>query len=116
MAIDPTRSGIGQSIAARRQERGLTQSQLGEAAGLDQTVISRIESGQRGLDALELVSLSRALEVEIVDLLLPNTPADRAEVLAYRLRQEDPGVAEALAWVDRFIANLTWLESEVGDA
>jgi len=62
MSINPSRNDVGQSIAARRQELGLTQSQLGEAAGLDQTVISRIESGQRGLDALELVSLARALE------------------------------------------------------
>jgi transcriptional regulator with XRE-family HTH domain len=115
MSTDPTRTDLGQSIAARRQELGLTQSQLGEEAGLDQTVISRIESGQRGLDALELVSLARALEIEVTDLLRSHASAQRPEVLAYRLRQQDPTVAEALSWVDRFIANLDWLESEVSD-
>jgi len=51
-----------------------------------------------------------------MELLKAPDHADRWEVLAYRLKQEDPAVAEALSWVDRFIVNLRWLESEVSDA
>lgn len=67
MAI--TQSELGSRIATARSRRGLSQVELAEAVGLTQSAISRIESGERAVDSLELASLARHLGVSILDLL-----------------------------------------------
>lgn len=44
-----------------RQKSGLTQAELAERVGKDQTFISIIERGQRRVDVLEFVALVRAM-------------------------------------------------------
>ncbi len=56
-----------------RLAAGLTQEELGSKAGLDRTMIVKIESGHRRIDAMELIRLSSALQVP-VELLLQPTP------------------------------------------
>lgn len=48
---------------ARRESR-LTQVQLAELVGKDQTFISIIERGQRRVDVLEFVALARAMKAD----------------------------------------------------
>jgi len=47
-------------IGARKQS-GLTQTELGERVGKDQTFISLIERSQRRVDVLEFIALARAM-------------------------------------------------------
>ena len=47
-------------IGARKQS-GLTQAELGERVGKDQTFISLIERSQRRVDVLEFIALARAM-------------------------------------------------------
>ncbi len=46
-----------------RKQSGLTQIQLAEAIGADQSDISKIERGERRLDVVELVYVCRALGI-----------------------------------------------------
>ena len=49
-------------LTEARRDSGLTQVQLAELVGKDQTFISIIERGQRRVDVLEFVALARAMK------------------------------------------------------
>lgn len=59
---------IGRLIA-RRKELGLSQKQLGERIGLHKQFISRVETGGRRLDVVEIVDYAIALEIEPAGLV-----------------------------------------------
>lgn len=59
---------FGRRIRALREERGLTQEELGEKADLDPTYISGIERGRRNPTVVILGRLSRAFQVSISEL------------------------------------------------
>jgi transcriptional regulator with XRE-family HTH domain len=48
-----------------RLEAGLTQAQLAEILNTDQTVISKIESGERRIDVLELREICKATGITL---------------------------------------------------
>jgi transcriptional regulator with XRE-family HTH domain len=48
-----------------RLEAGLTQAQLAEYLSTDQTVISKIESGERRIDVLELREICKAVGITL---------------------------------------------------
>lgn len=52
---------IGARVAEARSERGATQAQLAATIGMDRTALAKIESGSRGVSAVELVAIARAL-------------------------------------------------------
>lgn len=60
---------LGARIRSLREERRMTQTALGEALGIDQSTVSRIEDGLRSLTARELASASSVLGVTIAALL-----------------------------------------------
>ena len=55
-------------LTEARQVSGLTQAQLAEKVGKDQTFLSIIERGQRRVDVLEFVALARAMGVDPAEL------------------------------------------------
>jgi transcriptional regulator with XRE-family HTH domain len=79
---------VGERMRVTRLAAGLTQEELGARTGLDRTMIVKIESGNRRIDAMELIRLSSALRVP-VDFLLRPTPV----VLSHRnsIMAEDVG-------------------------
>lgn len=48
-----------------RLEAGLTQGQLAKSLNTDQTVISKIESGERRIDVLELREICKAVGITL---------------------------------------------------
>ncbi len=73
-AMDGKNNLCGSSVAKHRKDMGLSQRQLADAlqlAGLDvdKNAIQRIESGARFVTDIELVYLSRVLELSLDDLL-----------------------------------------------
>lgn len=52
-----------------REKKGLTQSGLGKLVGLDQTHISRLENGTKGVSNEKLLAIAEALGVTVSDLL-----------------------------------------------
>jgi transcriptional regulator with XRE-family HTH domain len=69
-----TQAELGEQIAHLRQLKGWDQAELGTKVELDQSAISRIERGQRGLTALELHLLARIFEVSAESILMKEAP------------------------------------------
>lgn len=84
-----SRKEIGQRVKALRQAKGMTQVQLAEAAGTQQTSLSQIERGVRGAGVPQIVRLARALGVPADRLLSPSTAVatTRNEKLLRRVRE-----------------------------
>lgn len=72
-------SAIGGMIARLREDRGLTQAELGSKIGTTQSVIARIEKGEQNLSTETLAKLSEALNHEIVSLSKGGTVNFRIE-------------------------------------
>jgi Zn-dependent peptidase ImmA (M78 family)/transcriptional regulator with XRE-family HTH domain len=103
---------LGRRIAQARQLRGLSQVELSEAVGLSQSAVSRIESGERSVDSIELAELAAALDLSVLDLLEKTRPLPTA--LAARLsRRESPGLESAIDR-GRLYGEISNLLDEVG--
>ncbi|WP_439538939.1 helix-turn-helix domain-containing protein [Sphingomonas sp.] len=68
-AFDPPYIEIIDRLIARRKELAMSQVDLAQAYGEDQSFISRVERRQRRIDVWEFVRLCRLLKVEPGDLL-----------------------------------------------
>ncbi|MBI5134152.1 MAG: UDP-N-acetylglucosamine 1-carboxyvinyltransferase [Candidatus Taylorbacteria bacterium] len=64
----PALASIGAMIARLREDRRMTQAELGEKVGTTQSVIARIEKGEQNLSTETLAKLSAALGQEIVQI------------------------------------------------
>lgn len=62
-------TAFGQRLRQVRLERGLTQEQLAEAAGVHPTFVSNLERGYRVPSLATLVRLASAMEKTLADLL-----------------------------------------------
>ena len=62
-------SRLGQRIRNLRLSKGLSQEDLAELASLHRTYIGGIERGERNVAFLNLVRLSKALEVSLSELM-----------------------------------------------
>ncbi len=58
-----------EALIAARNDAGLTQSSLGKILSCHQSMIARIESGQRRIDVVELVIICRGLGIEPTKIL-----------------------------------------------
>jgi transcriptional regulator with XRE-family HTH domain len=59
---------FGQHLKQLRQEKGLSQEQLGLIAELDRTYISGIERGVRNVSLANIFKIAKALDVESAEL------------------------------------------------
>lgn len=66
--IDSPQARFAANVARMRERRGLTQEQLGWAAGIHQTAIARIEKGERKPSLDTILKLAKGLEVPPADL------------------------------------------------
>lgn len=62
-------SSLGEKLMRLRTERGLSQEEFAEKAGLDRTYISGLERGKRNPSFLALERLAKALEIPAGELL-----------------------------------------------
>jgi transcriptional regulator with XRE-family HTH domain len=60
---------IGRNVARLRREAGMSQGEVGEAAGLHPTAVGLVERGERTAQAATLVRIAGALEVDPGNLL-----------------------------------------------
>jgi transcriptional regulator with XRE-family HTH domain len=106
MGNDSDWAGVGELVREARLTAGLSQEDLGVQAGLDRTMIAKIEAGNRRVDALELVRLSSALHVPIDYVLRPHP-----SVLSHRevARSEDTETELARESQRLEVELLSWL-------
>src|SRR3984885_15748668 len=97
---------VGERMREGRLAAGLTQEELGAKAGLDRTMIVKIESGSRRIDAMELIRLSSALQVP-VDFLLRSSPLVLSRRASVVTEDTDTEVARESGRLD--VALLAWL-------
>ena len=62
---------FAQNLKLLRQQKGMSQEQLAEAASLHRTYVSSVERGARNISIDNMERLARALAVDIRDLLSP---------------------------------------------
>jgi transcriptional regulator with XRE-family HTH domain len=62
---------VGQNFARIRGEKGLTQEQVEERSGFSQQYLSGLERGKRNPTVVSIYELSRALDVDYLELLRP---------------------------------------------
>ncbi len=60
----PQAVALAKLLKVKRVEADLTQRQLAERLGWDQSVISEIETGQRRVSVVELIALAKALDFD----------------------------------------------------
>lgn len=75
----PASTGVGQLLRAYRQAHGLTQQQLADKLGFDQSYVSKVESGRRAIhDVSTLRHIARHLRLSPEDVgLAPGALAER---------------------------------------
>ncbi len=61
---------IGMGLKQKRTELALTQAQVARRLGKLQSYVSKIELGERSLQAAEVFAYADALEIEWIDLML----------------------------------------------
>jgi DNA-binding XRE family transcriptional regulator len=59
---------LGELLAQARRDRGITQGEAGNAIGLSQSTIAKIESGVRSVSLLEALGLAEAYRVSLTSL------------------------------------------------
>jgi HTH-type transcriptional regulator/antitoxin HipB len=70
-------TNYGDILRKRREELGLTQAELSRLSGVDQTVISRLESGEKDILSPQAKKLLPALELELKGLKVIKRKAGR---------------------------------------
>lgn len=69
MNIEQKRQALGESIRARRESQGLSQSRLAMMVGSSKSHIWRIETGRVGVGIDDLARIAEALDTEVRDLV-----------------------------------------------
>lgn len=69
MPDDNLSGGLGLTVRRLRQEAGLSQEALADAAGLDRAYISGLERGRRNPTLASLTRIATALGVPLHDLM-----------------------------------------------
>jgi transcriptional regulator with XRE-family HTH domain len=95
----PASVGVGQLLRAYRQAHGLTQQQLADRLGFDQSYVSKVESGRRAIhDISTLRHIARHLDLAPEDVgLAPGTLRERRAETT-RDAVSDQAVASQRAW------------------
>jgi Zn-dependent peptidase ImmA (M78 family)/transcriptional regulator with XRE-family HTH domain len=94
--VELTRVHLGERIARARERANLPQGALAELLGLSQSAVSRIESGERSIDSLELAHIARVLGVSVLDLLEENPLMEELLVAARAEAAETAAIDRAL--------------------
>ncbi len=69
-------------VITARKRLGLTQEELAARVGMQQSAISRIESGEHDIQFKTLIQLAEGLDSTIEIKIVPNVPDDEYENLA----------------------------------
>lgn len=107
MAYRTTEQMLGE-IVRLREERGVSQAQLGEVLDVDQSTVSKLESGERGLAASELGLIADFLGTTVEGLVRAEEDA-----VVFRGDQDVPAVRRALEQADELIDNFLYLRALV---
>lgn len=104
-----TQDQMIEQIVALREARGVSQRDLAAVLGLDQSAVSRIEKGERGLAVAELAGIAEHLGATVDSIL-----RDDEHVEVMRADLKDEAVREAMASVDQAVETFFAFEALAG--
>lgn len=96
-------------MAAGRAEAGLTQAQLAAAVGIARSALAKIESGARGVSALELVAIARELRRRVEWFVEPGPPS----IVSYRASRSGVATQAIDVELDRIARDVEFVVGEV---
>jgi transcriptional regulator with XRE-family HTH domain len=97
---------VGARIRREREAAGYTQASLAPLAGIDNTTLSKIESGKRGLDSLVLRRIARALDVPMDRFFAAD---DIGEPLVLGRDASGNGMDGMVAWARKMKADIAFI-------
>ena len=98
---------IGQKLREYRKQKGLTQKELAEAAGVSKPTVTKIETGaSSNLTVSTLTALAEALGREPSEFLAPSGEAPTSDIMA------DFYASPFAALAELDDADKAWLESQ----
>ena len=106
-------SALGYRVRNLRKSQGLSQERLGERANLHNTYIGAIERGERNPSVKTLEKITRALNIEVVDLFKfmeqDTSPAEertKAEIFALLEHKEAKTLNLVLSLIKSILSEL----------
>ena len=101
-----TKQIIGKNIKEYRESFGYSQDHIGATLGVDRSIISRYESGERDVTLVHLHALSDIFGIEIEDLLEPHSVHKEAN-LAFAFRSDglEEGDVKSIAEFQKVVKN-----------
>ncbi len=90
---------IGERVRLAREAKGLTQTALGRAVGMDRDKVNKVEHGTRDVSGGELINFAQALDVPVEKLLR------EAIKVQYRGPKDRSGMPAAEATLNRIVDN-----------
>lgn len=109
---------VGGNIKRFRKQHAFTQGDVAEYLGLDQTMVSKIESGERSIGVAALEKLGDLFFCALDDFLCEPGQAVPCREIAFRANGLSGKDMEGLAAIGRIVRNLeemTLLEKTVYD-
>lgn len=104
---------IGEDIKALREQSGFTQSNLAKYLKVDQSLISKIEKGERPITSDMLENLSALFGVTIGSVNRELIPANRI-LFALRANEASEDDLETISVINRIAMNLNFMTRLLG--
>ena len=105
---------IGLKIKEARKKSKLSQTQLSEFLGIDQTNLSKIESGERSIGIVNLKKLANLFGMSLLDFQ-SEAPINEKLKLSFRADNINQDDLETIAILNRIAANSTLMENILQD-
>ena len=96
---------VGRNIKKLREDNKITQSQIGEYLRIDQSMIAKIESGERNITTVQLDKLCNLFGCDHT-LLLEGTSQSNKLQFAFRSKSADVESLEVIAAVNKIANNM----------
>lgn len=97
---------VGANVKRMRKLRGLTQEHVACYLGIDQTLVSKVENGQRSLGVAALEKLCDLFFCPLGELIDESAQASSEKAVAFRADGIAPEDLDGIAAVGRIVRNL----------
>jgi len=104
-----TNKDFGEHLCQLRKSFGITQAKVADFLGVDQSLISKVEKGERSLEMSNIEKLASLYCKSLEEILYP-TEIDNKYKLAFRTKGLNENDLASLATVNRIILNHKQLE------
>ena len=106
--MEGNKEELGRRLSELRQGFSLSQENVAAYLGVDQTLVSKIESGERNIDSYDLESLADLYMVSVDDIL--NGTCENRFSVSFRKDTYSQEDLFALAQINRIVMNQDFMD------